>query len=107
MSRLRVHNFTVSLDGFAAGPRQSPDNPLGEGAPARSALGGGPATIRQFLAAGLVDEIHLAIAPVLLGQGERLFGGLPADIPGYSCSGLICSAGVAHTRITRIPETGK
>jgi dihydrofolate reductase len=31
MSRLRVHNFTVSLDGFAAGPRQSPDNPLGQG----------------------------------------------------------------------------
>ena len=33
-------------------------------------LGGGPATIRQFLAAGLVDEMHLAIAPVLLGEGE-------------------------------------
>jgi riboflavin biosynthesis pyrimidine reductase len=37
-------------------------------------LGGGPATIRRFLAAGLVDEMHLAIAPVLPGEGERPFG---------------------------------
>jgi dihydrofolate reductase len=219
MSRLRVHNFTVSLDGFAAGPRQSQGNPLGEGGlrlhewifrtksmhelqgldggetgvsddlfrartvgvgatimgrnmfgPVRGpwpdeswtgwwgedppfghdvfvlthhpradlamrngttfrfidaaprealqmatgaaggqdiVLGGGSATIRQFLAAGFVDEIHLAIAPVLLGEGERLFDGLQAAISGYSCSGLSCSAGVAHTRITRIPATGK
>jgi dihydrofolate reductase len=215
MARLRVHNFTVSLDGFAAGPRQSPENPLGDGGlqlhewifqtrsmhelqgrdggeagvnddlfrartagvgatimgrnmfgPVRGswpdeswrgwwgedppfghdvfvlthhpradlvmrngttfrftgaaphdvlgmamqaaggqdvALGGGPATIRQFLAAGLVDEMHLAIAPVLLGAGERLFGHLPAAISGYACSGLTCSAGIAHARITRTP----
>ena len=70
-------------------------------------LGGGPATIRQFLAAGLVDELHLVIAPVLLGEGERLFGDLPAGITGYSCSGLTCSAGIAHARITRMPETGR
>jgi dihydrofolate reductase len=219
MTRLRVHNFTISLDGFAAGPRQSPENPLGEGGfqlhewifqtksmrelqgrdggetglnddlfrartaganatimgrnmfgPVRGAwpdeswrgwwgedppfghdvfvltrhprgdlvmrngttfrfvdagphevlamamqaadgkdvtLGGGPATIRQFLAAGLVDEMHLAIAPVLLGEGERLFGHLPAAIGGYSCSGLTCSAGIAHARITRTPGTGR
>jgi dihydrofolate reductase len=219
MARLRVHNFTVSLDGFAAGPWQSPENPLGEGGlqlhewifqtksmhelqgrdggetgvsddlfrartvgvgatimgrnmfgPVRGpwpdeswrgwwgedppfghdvfvlthhprtdlvmhngtafhftgaaphdvlemamqaaggqdvVLGGGPATIRQFLAAGLVDEMHLAIAPVLLGEGERLFGHLAADITGYSCSGLTCSAGIAHARITRTPGTGR
>jgi dihydrofolate reductase len=213
MARLRVHNFTISLDGFAAGPRQSPGNPLGEGGrqlhewifqtrsmrallgqdggepglnddlfrartagvgatimgrnmfgPVRGpwpdqswrgwwgedppfghdvfvlthhpradlamrngttfrfvdatpqevldmatraasgqdvALGGGPATIRQFLDAGLVDEMHLAIAPVLLGEGERLFGQLPAGTAGYSCSGLACSAGMAHAHITR------
>lgn len=213
MARLRVHNFTISLDGFAAGPRQGPDSPLGEGGlrlhewifqtrsfrelqgqnggdtginddffGARTAsvgatimgrnmfgpvrgpwpdeswrgwwgqdppfghdvfvlthhpradlimdngtvfrfvaaaphdvldmamraaggqdvvLGGGPATIRQFLAAGLVDEMHLAIAPVLLGEGERLFGHPPAGIEGYSSSGLTCSGGIAHARITR------
>lgn len=59
------------------------------------------ATIRHFLAAGLVDEMHLAIAPVVLGEGERLFGDLPPVITGYSCSGLTCSAGIAHARITR------
>jgi dihydrofolate reductase len=210
---LRVHNFTVSLDGFAAGPRQSRENPLGEGgfqlhdwifqtrsfhdlqgqpggqagvnddffrartigvgatimgrnmfgpvrgpwpdeswrgwwgedppfghdvfvltrhpranlmmrngtvfrfvdAQPREALelalraagnqdvllGGGAATIRQFLAEGLVDEMHLAIAPVLLGEGERLFERLPTSADGYSCSELTCSAGIAHTSITR------
>jgi dihydrofolate reductase len=218
MARLRVHNFTISLDGFAAGPRQRAEEPLGEGGfqlhewifrtrsmhelqgrdggeaglndelfrartagvgatimgrnmfgpvrgpwpdeswrgwwgedppfghdvfvltrhpradlPMRNGttfrfvdatprealdlavraaegqdvvLGGGPATIRQFLAAGLVDEMHLAIAPVVLGNGERLFGDLPPAITGYSCSGLACSAGIAHAHITRTPATG-
>jgi dihydrofolate reductase len=213
MTRLRVHNFTVSLDGYAAGPHQSLAEPLGEGGrqlhewifrtrsgramlgqddgepgvnddmfrarttgigatimgrnmfgPVRGpwpdeswrgwwgedppfghdvfvlthhpraelamrngttfhftdaaprdalgmamraargqdvALGGGAATIRQFLAAGLVDEMHIAIAPVLLGHGERLFGHLPAEVDGYSCAGLTCSAGIAHARLAR------
>src|SRR5690349_15501715 len=39
-------------------------------------LGGGVATIRQFLRAGLIDELHLAIRPILLGRGEALFEGL-------------------------------
>ena len=43
-------------------------------------VGGGVATVRQYLKAGLVDEMHLAVAPVLLGSGERLFDGI--DIPG-------------------------
>jgi dihydrofolate reductase len=43
-------------------------------------LGGGVATVREYLKAGLVDEIHLAISPVLLGSGESLFAGL--DLPG-------------------------
>ena len=41
-------------------------------------LGGGASTVRQFLRAGLVDELHLAIVPILLGSGERLFDDLPA-----------------------------
>jgi dihydrofolate reductase len=43
-------------------------------------LGGGVATIRQYLRAGLIDEMHIAVAPVLLGAGESLFAGI--DIPG-------------------------
>lgn len=43
-------------------------------------IGGGSATVRQFLQAGLVDELHLAFVPVFLGQGEQLLAGL--DLPG-------------------------
>ena len=51
----------------------------GSGRRADVRLGGGVATIRQYLRAGLVDEMHLAISPVLLGRGEHLLAGL--DLP--------------------------
>lgn len=46
-------------------------------------LGGGVSTIRQYLSAGLIDEMHLGIAPVLLGSGEHLLGGLDVPKLGY------------------------
>jgi dihydrofolate reductase len=49
-------------------------------------LGGGIATIRQYLSEGLIDEMHLAIAPVLLGAGENLLGGLDLVKLGYTCT---------------------
>lgn len=49
-------------------------------------LGGGVATIRQYLRARLVDELHLAISPVVLGEGEHLFGGLDLRSLGYACT---------------------
>ena len=49
-------------------------------------VGGGMATIRQFLRAQLVDEMHVAIAPVLLGGGESLFHGLDLPALGYACT---------------------
>jgi dihydrofolate reductase len=49
-------------------------------------LGGGVATIRQFLQAGLIDELHLAIAPVLLGNGEHLLHGIDLRALGYECA---------------------
>jgi len=49
-------------------------------------LGGGVATIRQYLRARLVDQIHLAISPVVLGQGEHLLGGLDLPALGYACT---------------------
>ena len=48
-------------------------------------LGGGVSTIRQYLQARLVDDLHLAIAPVLLGSGENLLGGLDLRALGYEC----------------------
>ena len=48
-------------------------------------LGGGAATIQQYLRAGLVDEMHVAISPILLGTGEHLFNGLDLVKLGYRC----------------------
>lgn len=49
-------------------------------------LGGGVSTIRQYLQARLIDELHLAVSPVLLGQGESLFAGLDWRDLGYTCT---------------------
>jgi dihydrofolate reductase len=59
-------------------------------------LGGGPATIKQYLAAGLVDELHLAIAPLLLGSGESLFSGVDALKLGYRCVEHVASEKATH-----------
>ena len=48
-------------------------------------IGGGASTIRQFLKAGLVDEMHLALMPVLMGKGENLFSGLDLNELGFKC----------------------
>lgn len=59
-------------------------------------IGGGPATIRQFLREGLIDELHLAIAPVLLGTGEPLFAGLDLRAIGYRCVESVASEKATH-----------
>jgi dihydrofolate reductase len=205
VTELRAHNFSVSLDGYAAGPGQSEDDPLGAGGPrlhewifspgatdvdrrflalgeegigatimgrnmfgpvrgaweasasapgpwtgwwgedppfhhdvfvlthharqpvemaggttfhfvtdgieaalerARASaggrdvrLGGGASTVQQYLRAGLLDELHLAVVPVLLGSGERLFEDLGSAIAGWTCVEFTPSASVAHVRL--------
>ena len=64
-------------------------------------LGGGPNTVRQYLRAGLVDELHVAIVPIFLGAGERLFDELGAAADDYKCEELVSSHAVAHVRMTR------
>jgi dihydrofolate reductase len=64
-------------------------------------LGGGVSTLQQCLRAGLVDEMHLAIAPVLLGRGERLFDNLDGGPVGYECVELASSPAVVHARLAR------
>jgi dihydrofolate reductase len=61
-------------------------------------LGGGAATIRQYLRAGLVDELHVAVVPVLLGDGERIF---EDALPGYERTEFAASPSVAHVRFSR------
>jgi dihydrofolate reductase len=64
-------------------------------------LGGGVATIQQYLRARLIDELHLAIAPTLLGSGEHLFAGLDAAALGYQCSEHVSSANATHVILAR------
>ena len=64
-------------------------------------LGGGVATIRQYLRAGLIDEIHLAISPVLLGSGEHLFTDIDAPKLGYRCTEHIATPNATHVVLTR------
>jgi dihydrofolate reductase len=64
-------------------------------------LGGGVATIRQYLEAGLVDEMHLAIAPVLLGTGESLLTGIELLRLGYRVSEHVATANATHVVLTR------
>ena len=209
MPKLRVHNFPMSLDGFAAGPNQSLDNPLGEGGtrlhewvfqtrggrammgeeggedgidndlflagddnigatlmgrnmfgPIRGdwgdeswkgwwgsnppyhhdtfvlthhpresiemeggttfhfvtdgleaglerafaaangkdvRLGGGVATVRAALRAGLIDELHVPVVPIFLGAGESLFDGIADAMQAYECAEVVASTRVAHT----------
>lgn len=64
-------------------------------------LGGGVATIRQYLAAGLVDELHLAISPVLLGRGEHLLAGIDTVSLGYRCTAHAASELATHVVLAR------
>jgi dihydrofolate reductase len=64
-------------------------------------VGGGPATIRQYLRASLIDELHLVVVPVLLGSGERLFDDLEPSAGNYRCVEHVCSPAVIHVRIAR------
>ena len=64
-------------------------------------LGGGIATIRQYLSARLIDEMHVAIAPTLLGAGAALFEGLDAPALGYRCSEHVPTGNATHIVLTR------
>jgi dihydrofolate reductase len=59
-------------------------------------VGGGAATIRQYLSEKLVDEMHLAVSPVLLGSGENLFSGLDLPALGYECIERVATENATH-----------
>jgi dihydrofolate reductase len=64
-------------------------------------LGGGVATVRQYLRAGLVDEMHLAIAPALLGSGEALLDGMDLPQLGFQCTEHAGTPNAMHVVMTR------
>jgi dihydrofolate reductase len=64
-------------------------------------IGGGVSTVRQYLAAGLVDEMHLAIAPVVLGSGEAMFAGLDLPALGFQVTERAISEFATHIVLAR------
>jgi dihydrofolate reductase len=64
-------------------------------------IGGGVSTVRQYLEARLIDELHVAIAPKLLGSGEHLFHGIDLNALGYECTTHVPTAAATHVVLTR------
>jgi len=64
-------------------------------------IGGGAATIRQYLQAGLLDEMHLAMSPILLGNGEPLFEGIDLPALGYSVKEQVSTGAAMHVVVVR------
>ena len=64
-------------------------------------IGGGPSTVRQFLAAGLIDQMHVVIVPIVLERGERLWDGLEAVEQGFAVEAVSSPSGVTHVTFTR------
>tara|TARA_R110002020_G_scaffold475558_1_gene710897 strand:+ start:10942 stop:11583 length:642 start_codon:yes stop_codon:yes gene_type:complete len=64
-------------------------------------IGGGVATVRQYLQAGLVDEMHLTISPVVFGNGEALFAGIDLPALGFSVTGHAATDAATHIVLAR------
>lgn len=64
-------------------------------------IGGGAATIRQYLQAGLIDQLHVAVSPVVLGSGESLFAGIDLLKLGYRCTEQVTTAKAMHVVLTK------
>ena len=64
-------------------------------------LGGGVATVREYLRAGLIDDLHLAVRPVLLGRGENLFAGLDLHALGYECEKTVTGERAMHVYLRK------
>lgn len=64
-------------------------------------IGGGVSTVRQYLQAGSIDELHLALSPILLGRGEALFEGIDLPRLGYEVTEVVPTEAATHVVLTR------
>src|SRR5262249_53435635 len=85
---------SLVIDGIESAPGRAVDAADGRDV----ALGGGAETVQQDLRAGLVDEMEIHVAPLLLGGGSRLFENLDGGPRGFELAGLVSSPAVAHYR---------
>lgn len=89
--------FHFITDGIEAALRQAKAAARGKDI----RVGGGVSTVQQFLRAGLIDEMHLAVAPIFLGAGENLFAGLDLPALGYACTERTSTANTIHLIVKR------
>jgi dihydrofolate reductase len=89
--------FTFVTDGIESALSQAREAASGKNV----ALAGGAAASRQFLAAGLVDEMEIDLVPIFLGDGERLFEGLGAGNPKLAHVRTVDAPGVTHVKFAR------
>jgi dihydrofolate reductase len=89
--------FHFVTDGIEAALRQA--RAVAQGKDVR--IGGGAATIRQYLKATLIDDMHLAMSPVLLGEGEPLFEGIDLTALGYSVKEHVATEAAMHLVVGR------
>ena len=66
-------------------------------------MGGGATVVRDFLAAGLIDHLHLVQVPIVLGRGVRIWDGLEAVEDSYAIEAVSTPSGVTHLTFTRKP----
>ena len=128
MSQVRVHNFSISLDGFGTGDGITIEAPFGHAGERLHEwmfatrfwhsmvgesggtsgvddldvrIGGGPTVIRDFLAANLIDTLHVVQVPILLGRGVRLWDGVEGVEERYDIEAASSPSGVTHLTFTR------
>ncbi len=89
--------FHFVTDGIETALRQAVDAANGQDV----RVGGGAATIRQYLQAGLIDEMHLAVSPALLGSGEHLFNGIDVLKLGYQTAEHVSTPKATHVVLTK------
>lgn len=86
---------------ISATPEEALERALGVANGKDVRVGGGPTTVRAFLTAGLVDQLHVAIAPILLGRGIRLWDGLRELESGYAVKADTAPSGTIHLTFRR------
>src|SRR5690606_6764165 len=89
-----VHFVTDGIEGALARAKESAGT-------REVRAGGGAATIRQYLNARLIDEMHIVVSPVLLGDGEPLFAGMDVPRLGYEVTDSISSEKVTHVVLSK------
>jgi dihydrofolate reductase len=93
--------FHFVTDGLESALKQARDAAQVHGKEKDVRIGGGVSTIRQYLEAGQIDEMHLAVSPVLLGEGEHLFAGINLHQLGFTVARSVAGENATHVLLRK------